>query len=91
MPTVRCTYTIYASYSLPKSVKLLSVEENNNLGFDEVKPFSWYIKWDTLHYFDAEGKEHTVRGGEPDTDDWKRPNENSEVIDEDEEEEDADN
>jgi hypothetical protein len=90
MPTVQCKYTVYGSYSLPKSVKLLSVEENKKVG-DEDKPFSWYIKWDTLHYFDAEGKKHTVIGRESDCDDWKHPNENSEVIEEDEEEEDADN
>jgi hypothetical protein len=81
MPTVECKYTVYGSYSLPKSVKLLSVEENKkkeNWG----KPFSWYIIWDTLHYFDAEGKEHTVDGGGEQYD-WKRPDDDSEAIYED--------
>jgi hypothetical protein len=35
---------------------------------------SWWIKWNTLHYIDANGDEQKIEGSDPDVD-AKRPQE----------------
>lgn len=45
---------IYCEYVVPKGVKILSVEENDKVT-EEGTPFSWYIKWNKLYYYDADG------------------------------------
>ena len=67
------SYTSYVTIEIPKDVQsyLLSVEEN--VIEKEGQPGSWYILWGDLHYYDKEGKEQVIEGGEPDGE-FKRPN-----------------
>lgn len=67
------SYTSYVTIEIPKDVQsyLLSVDEN--VLEKEGQPGSWYIRWGDLHYYDKEGKEQVIEGGEPDTE-YKRPN-----------------
>jgi hypothetical protein len=58
---IRAFYSTPSSdFVLPKGIKLLSKEVNDKIKTDGV-PFSWWIKWDTLHYFDANGKIQDVK------------------------------
>jgi hypothetical protein len=62
---------------LPEGVTLLSVEQNTG-----AVPWSWWIKWDTLYYLDADLKEHEVEGtAVRDDQAFKRPIEGSETVD----------
>jgi hypothetical protein len=54
------TYTFNSWFELPAGIKLLSVAENKLA--KNGTPFSWYIIYDTLHWFDESGKEDTVKG-----------------------------
>ncbi len=67
---------------LPRGVKLLNLEDNKKAM--DGTPFSWWIKWDTLHWYDADGAEQEVEGDASQYD-YKRPQESSvEVADEEE-------
>ena len=84
MRVIRADYLLTSSFRVPKKVPLLSVEDN-----DGDKAWSWWVKWDTLHYIDDKGVEHEI---EPyysaSDDDFKRPDkvdESDEETDEDEE------
>jgi hypothetical protein len=55
MPKVIAEYHAYGEFHLSKEITLLPPAENK-----EGKPWSWYIKWNTLYYLDAEGVEHEV-------------------------------
>ena len=59
---ITASYTTYIDFKIPKDLPLLSMEENNNTKFGI--PFSWYVRCYTLYYFDADGKEHEIDGGE---------------------------
>lgn len=74
------SYSINSKFDMPQGVKLLSVEDNNKA--KEGTPFSWWIKWDTLHWYDADGDEQTVEGSAAGCNgfDFKRYDEGSEVI-----------
>jgi hypothetical protein len=78
--TVIISYSINSWFSLPQGVKLLSVEENKKA--KEGTPFSWWIKWDTLHWYDTEGVEHEEEGSAAGMNgfDFKRYDEGSEVV-----------
>ena len=72
-------YNLSSSFRVPKDVPLLSSEENK-FG----KPWSWYVMWDTLHYFDEEGEEHEIEAYcSASEDDFKRPDSVEEGEDED--------
>lgn len=79
MPYVSCTYTVSAGYEVPPHIKLLSIEENKKA--KKGTPFSWRIKWDKLHYYDAEGKKHKVDGYRPHNDEYKHPDDDSIRVD----------
>ena len=52
---IRAYYApIYCEFVVPKGLKMLSVKENDKVT-EEGTPFSWYVKWNKLYYFDAEG------------------------------------
>ena len=84
MPMLIANYITSIQFQVPSKLKLLSVEEN-----DKVKefgtPYSWYIRWGVLHYFDADGKEQELNGDE--SCDYKRPK----SVEEDECDEEEDN
>ena len=63
MPLLEVTYTVYCTFKLPEGVHLLTPSENRKAQEKkETVPFSWWIKWQTLHYIDAEGNECEVEG-----------------------------
>ena len=55
MRVILADYHLTSTFRVPKGVPLL--EESENICD---KAWSWWIKWDTLHYIDAEGDEHTI-------------------------------
>ena len=79
MPSITVFYNISSTFTLPKDVFLLSVEENRNVKGENVYG-SWWVKWNVLHYYDKDGKECKVESdyGEPDL---KHPNEQDTEID----------
>jgi hypothetical protein len=54
------TYHVSSGFKVPPHIPLLSVEENREGPCGSSRPWSWWIKYDTLHYYDAEGKEHLI-------------------------------
>jgi len=46
-------------FTLPVGVKLLSPRGNQLAHSGD--PFTWYVRWDTLHYYDKDGAEHEVK------------------------------
>ena len=71
MRTFQATYKTYIQFTIPSDVPLLSPDENDKVDFKT--PWSWYIHWGTLHYFDESLVEYEIESdfeGEPD---YKRP------------------
>ena len=86
MRVILAQYISESCFRVPKNVPLLSKEDNENKEFWN-KPWSWWIKWDTLHYIDDKGVEHSIQPEYSATDyDYKRPSD----ISEDEEPDDED-
>ena len=56
---ITASYTAYIDFKIPKGLPLLSMEENKQIGEMGI-PFSWYIRWGSLYYFDADGKEQEI-------------------------------
>ncbi len=50
MPSLIASYTSYTRFDIPDGVKLLPIHKNS----DKPVPFGWWIKWDTLHYWDKD-------------------------------------
>jgi hypothetical protein len=48
--------------------KKLQENENTKYGL----PYSWFVKWATLYYFDADGNEHEIEAEEDSPDTYKR-------------------
>ena len=67
-------YKCYAVFKIPKDITLLSVDENNKVGEENV-PFSWWIKYDTLYYYDSNCKVVKIECDNyaSDSHDYKRP------------------
>jgi len=88
MSVIIASYSTYIRFVVPAKLKLLSIEEN-----DKVKefgtPYSWYILYGVLHYFDADGKEQELYGDECEVD-YKRPDSVVEDEEEGEEEDEGD-
>jgi hypothetical protein len=75
---LRATYPCpYSDFLIPPHVKLLTPDENDRITNNNV-PGAWWIRWNVLHYYDADGQHQTI---EPhhnsliDDDDIKRPTE----------------
>ncbi len=82
MRVIYANYSVSESFKIPKSIPLLSVEENK---VSEPIAWSWWVRWGILHYYDADLNEHELEPDFPASDyDYKRPDE----IKEDEEESD---
>ena len=76
------TYSTYSHFKIPKNLWnfLLSKEECDSLPPNSTKPGYWYIYWDVLHYYDANGVEHEIESCGEDTE-YKHPTE-MEISDE---------
>jgi len=72
MKVIVAEYSAYREFEIPDDVFLLSAEDNDGAGNDQVG--SWWIKWDRLHYVDADGKWQELNGGEVSCE-GKRPDE----------------
>jgi hypothetical protein len=71
MRIITAKYDAYTDFHIPKNVPLLSVEDN-----ESDKAWSWWIKWDELHYIDDKGEEHEIEAYRSAFDcDLKRPDE----------------
>lgn len=57
MPTITARYDAYSTFHIPNDIPLLSNEDNDDEG---VKAWSWWIKWNILHYIDDKGVEHEI-------------------------------
>lgn len=83
MPVLQVSYTNYCTFNLPEGVHLLKPSENNKAKYKkEIVPFSWWIKWATLHYIDADGSECEVEGDSSDGQN-KYHDEGSEIFNDD--------
>jgi hypothetical protein len=71
MRTITASYISYQTYTIPDTVTLLSVEENNKV--KDAVPFSWYIRWGILYYLDEHREKHTIHPDDEPSTDWKRP------------------
>ena len=91
MPTNRIIRVSYSgpesTYIIPKDLPLLSKEDNDKAcRTASVVPFSWWIKWDTFHYYDKDGNEQTLQKDRETEVDCKYPENVEEDEEEDEEE-----
>jgi hypothetical protein len=84
------TYVVGSRFTLPKGVKLLSVEENEavHAAQREHVPWSWWVKRNALMYYDDKGELHGISGEVDDIDDYKHHTEGSEYLTDDEDGED---
>ena len=59
---VEATYHVYSHFRLPQGVTLYDHETNIAMvkKHGEGHPFTWWVKWDTLHYYDKDGVEQEV-------------------------------
>jgi hypothetical protein len=80
MKTILAIYKCYSEWKVPNNIPLLSNEENKKAKYGV--PWSWFIKYDTLYYFDEEGNENELKQycSGTESHDYKRPD----MIDEDE-------
>lgn len=53
MRTIIAHYRVSSEFQVPKSIPLLSVEDNEGNVLGKKTPWSWWIKYDTLYYYDA--------------------------------------
>ena len=65
-------YASYYEFKLPRGVTLLNEEENNKA--EDKTPFSWWIKWNVLNYYDKNGQLQRIEAGDEECD-MKRPDE----------------
>jgi protein MAK16 len=88
---ITASFTSYVDFIIPKNLPLLSVDDNEAVTEENV-PFSWWVKWGTLHYYDADGEVHDIQLNS-ESNGGKRPNDfededdGEEYEDEEEEEE----
>ena len=68
MPRVTATYESQATFTLPANVKL--IEDDS---FADGVIGAWYVKWNILHYIDADGKEQKVECDQQMEQGYKRP------------------
>jgi hypothetical protein len=88
MRTLVVDYYVSSGFKIPRNIPLLSVEDNNEVR--DKTPWSWWVKYDTLHYYDNNKVEHTIDPDYRATDgDFKYPS-HKEFDDEEEEEEEED-
>jgi hypothetical protein len=61
---MRCITAIYKvtdAFHIPDDLPLLSIEENEKQLSMSHRPWSWYIKWGVLYYFDEDLKQHDIQ------------------------------
>ncbi len=83
MRTITAVYKLTDVFHVPSNIPLLSKEENDKARKE--KPWSWFIKYRTLVYYDADLKEHEIEACDEadDQPDYKYPDEIEEGQDED--------
>jgi hypothetical protein len=86
MRTITAVYKLTDVFHVPASIPLLSKEENDKVRYVS-KPWSWFIKFQTLVYYDADLKEHEIEpydkaDGQPDYKHWDEIEEGCEEDDE---------
>ena len=77
MPYIECTYYAPVTrFVLPHGLKLMTDEECQLA--PEKAPFSWWVRWDTLHYYDENGDIHEIQPTKcQDYDEMKYPHEST--------------
>jgi hypothetical protein len=71
MPQIIARYVIHSYFDIPPTLPLLTPEENAEAEYEQ--PWSWWIKYDVLNYYDADGKEHKIQGNADQPDNFKYP------------------
>jgi hypothetical protein len=83
MRTIIACYKVDSRWNIPKGLKLLSEEENDDA--EENTPFSWWIRWDTFFYIDENGEKQELEAEQTAHDyDYKYPDD---IVEEEEVEE----
>jgi len=64
-------YNTISSFQLPAGVVLLTPEQCQNVNDDD-GPVAWYwwVKWNTLYYYDADLKKHEVEADQEPEHKW---------------------
>ena len=85
MRTLVVDYCVSSEFKIPRSIPLLSVEDNKKCcDSNDTTPWSWWIKYDTLYYYDNNKVVHTINTYFSATDsDFKYPKEDSAQFDDD--------
>ena len=62
MRTFFVPYKACGAFKISSKIPLLSPNENSKIDFDsdEKIPWSWWIKWDKLYYYDASCEIQTI-------------------------------
>jgi len=60
---ILANYNLCDVFKIPKNIPLLSVEENNKVLDNNLfnVPYSWYVRWGTLYYFDDKKNECKIK------------------------------
>jgi len=70
MPRIfQATYNSYYTFRIPKSVFLLS-EDDNKKKENFMATGSWWVKWATLSYIDENGEEQNIEGDDNSEHKW---------------------
>jgi len=65
-------YRVFRCILVPEELaKKLRENENTKYGL----PYSWFVKWATLYYFDADGNEHEIEAEDDPLDTYKEADE----------------
>ena len=59
---VTAVSTSCITFRIPEDVTLLSEEESRKSKYKA--PFSWYVRYDTLYYIDADGNEQEINSND---------------------------
>jgi hypothetical protein len=82
-------YCVSSGFKVSSKIPLLSVADNNEVKYGEKRPWSWWVKWDTLEYYDDKGEIKTIQPDYSASEaDFKYPMGNSEYFEDDEESDD---
>jgi hypothetical protein len=70
---IYANYTAQSRFVIPSEIKLLSNEENEKITGDKPIAWSWWVKWDTLYYYDENLKVCEIEPTFPVEADYKYP------------------
>lgn len=77
---ITVSYAAYAQFKISSKIPLLSVEENGAITGENI-PYSWWIRYDILYYYDENGKINEIEANTIDYDNKNPDNYESDTDD----------